>query len=207
MATSGSLYLDDFQLVEKGPSIDVATAPLSTIVERLAHRQFNALWTARNKTSGLIPNSSDDVQLGAQHNNRRRLESARGHTSRLGHPVGCRCVHGPGGDVTQYESRSNDFSADPIFESGHGGSDRNRGVQHRRFVYLFGAAQLQIATGHFPALHDAIDSLENRFNFAAFAQSGGFNLAYNPAERLHAVHLQRLYQREEGDSPGGRCLG
>src|SRR5262249_34788697 len=56
-ATSGSLYLDDFTLQENGPSIDVPTAPINDIVERLARRQFMGLWAARNKTSGLIPNS------------------------------------------------------------------------------------------------------------------------------------------------------
>ena len=62
---NGSIYLDDFNLVEKGPSIDVATAPIETIVERLAKRQFMGLWAARNKTSGLIPNSSNNVAIGA----------------------------------------------------------------------------------------------------------------------------------------------
>ena len=62
---SGSLYLDNFSLHENGPSIDPATAPIDTVVERLVQRQFNALWAARNKTSGLIPNSSDNVLIGA----------------------------------------------------------------------------------------------------------------------------------------------
>ena len=64
-ATSGSLYLDDFTLRENGPSIDVATAPIQDVVERVAKRQFMGLWAARNKTSGLIPNSSDNVAIGA----------------------------------------------------------------------------------------------------------------------------------------------
>lgn len=62
---NGSLYLDDVSLVEKGPSIDVQTAPIQDVVERLAKRQFMGLWAARNKTSGLIPNSSDNVAIGA----------------------------------------------------------------------------------------------------------------------------------------------
>jgi hypothetical protein len=64
-ATSGSLYLDDFTLRENGPSIDPATAPIQDLVERIARRQFMGLWAARNKTSGLIPNSSDNISLGA----------------------------------------------------------------------------------------------------------------------------------------------
>ncbi|HMP07669.1 MAG TPA: hypothetical protein PJ982_15065, partial [Lacipirellulaceae bacterium] len=64
-AASGSLYLDDFTLTEQGPSIDAATAPLETIVERLARRQFMGLWAARSKTTGLVPNTSDNVAVGA----------------------------------------------------------------------------------------------------------------------------------------------
>ena len=44
--------LDDFNLIENGPSIDVATAPIHDVVERIAKRQFMGLWAARNKTSG-----------------------------------------------------------------------------------------------------------------------------------------------------------
>ena len=62
---NGSLYLDDFNLIENGPSIDVATAPIETIVERSPGGSSWALWAARNKTSGLIPNSSDNVSIGA----------------------------------------------------------------------------------------------------------------------------------------------
>ena len=62
---NGSLYLDDFNLIENGPSIDVATAPITTIVERLAKRQFMGAVGGGNKTSGLIPNSSDNVAIGA----------------------------------------------------------------------------------------------------------------------------------------------
>jgi hypothetical protein len=62
---NGSLYLDDFNLIENGSSLDPATASIEAVVERLAKRQFMGLWAARNKTSGIIPNSSDNVVLGA----------------------------------------------------------------------------------------------------------------------------------------------
>ncbi|HYO24840.1 MAG TPA: hypothetical protein VEQ85_07815 [Lacipirellulaceae bacterium] len=64
-ATSGSIYLDDFTLRERGGPIDTATAPIATIAERLAERQFSGLWTARNRTTGLVYNSSDDAHLAA----------------------------------------------------------------------------------------------------------------------------------------------
>ena len=120
-ASNGSLYLDDFELVEKGPTIDVATAPIHDVVEQLAHRQFDALWTARNKTSGLIPNSSDNVlDRRTQHDYRRRVEAALGDPSRLGHADRRRRLHGTARHLAQYESQSDDVSADAISRPGDG---------------------------------------------------------------------------------------
>lgn len=64
-SVSGSIYLDDFSLREAQPALDPQTAPITSVVERLAERQFSGLWTARNRTTGLIYNSSDDANLAA----------------------------------------------------------------------------------------------------------------------------------------------
>ncbi len=44
---SGNVYFDDMALVENGPSIDAATAPIQDVVERIAKRQFMGLWAAQ----------------------------------------------------------------------------------------------------------------------------------------------------------------
>lgn len=179
---SGSLYLDDFELVEKGGSIDVATAPMSTIVERLAHRQFDALWTARNKTSGIIPNTSDNVTLGA-------LNTTTGVVWTL--PSAIR--HGW---VTQTEA---DAYMGQLVTSLNTNRDQTEYLP-TRFLDLvtaspsattqeeessIDAAFLALALHNYKsqpatpsALHDSIDALENRFDFSAFAGAGAFRQAY-----------------------------
>lgn len=62
---SGAIFLDDFTLRERGGAIDPATAPIETIADRIAERQFSGLWSARNRTTGLIYNSSDDADIAA----------------------------------------------------------------------------------------------------------------------------------------------
>jgi hypothetical protein len=177
---NGSLYLDDFALIENGPSLDVATAPIQTIAERLARRQFMALWAARNKTSGLIPNSSDNVAVGA-------LNTTTGVVWNL--PSAIRR-----GWVMQAE-------ADSYMNQLVASLNTNRNQTTfllTRFLDLVTAAPVtdheessidaafialalhnyksQSATA--PALRDAIDALENRLNFAAFASPGAFRQAY-----------------------------
>jgi hypothetical protein len=46
--TSGQIYLTDVALTERGSPIDIDASPLASLVERLACRQWRALWAARN---------------------------------------------------------------------------------------------------------------------------------------------------------------
>ncbi|MGO9115281.1 MAG: hypothetical protein ACLP9L_39210 [Thermoguttaceae bacterium] len=55
---SGRVYLSDVWLVEPGGPVDIDTSPLPVLVERLARRQWDALWSARNRNHGMIPNNS-----------------------------------------------------------------------------------------------------------------------------------------------------
>lgn len=54
-AVNGSVFFDDFSLIEAGGSLDIATASTRDLAERLAERQWNGLWGARNRDNGLIP--------------------------------------------------------------------------------------------------------------------------------------------------------
>jgi hypothetical protein len=177
---NGSLYLDDFHLIENGPSIDVATAPIETIVERLARRQFMGLWAARNKNSGLIPNSSDNVAIGA-------LNTTTGVVWNL--PSAIRR-----GWVTQADA---DAYMNQLVATLHSNRDQTTYLPTRFLDLANGnpvtdheessidAAFIALALHHYksqpgtPAeLRDAIDTLQNRFNFAAFATTGAFRQAY-----------------------------
>ncbi len=51
----GTIYLDDAAFLEPGGPIDVNSAPLTTMVERLAERQFRGLWGSRNHATGYVP--------------------------------------------------------------------------------------------------------------------------------------------------------
>ena len=55
---SGQVYLSDVSLVEPGGPVDIDTSPLPVLVERLARRQWDALWSARSRSHGMIPNNS-----------------------------------------------------------------------------------------------------------------------------------------------------
>ena len=56
--SDGRVYVDKLRLIEKGGPVNVDTRPLSELVERLTRRQWDALWTARSRVHGLVPNVS-----------------------------------------------------------------------------------------------------------------------------------------------------
>ena len=55
---SGQVYLSDVSLLEPGGPVDIDTSPLPVLVERLARRHWDALWSARSRSHGMIPNNS-----------------------------------------------------------------------------------------------------------------------------------------------------
>jgi hypothetical protein len=172
--------LDDFNLVENGPSIDVTTANMNTIVERLARRQFMGLWAARNKTSGLIPNSSDNVAIGA-------LNTTTGVVWNL--PSAIR--HGW---VTQAEA---DSYMTTLVSSLNANRNQTQFLP-TRFLDLvtalpvdneeessIDAAFIAMALHNYKsqpatpvALRNNISALESRFDFSAFVTPGAFRQAY-----------------------------
>lgn len=179
-ATSGSLYLDDFTLQENGPSIDVAAAPIQDIVERVARRQFMGLWAARNKTSGLIPNSSDNVSIGALNTTtgvvwnlpaaiRRGWVTQSDADTYMGQLVAS--VNTNRNQTTYLPTRFLDLvTAAPVTDHEESSIDASF------FALALHNYKSQTATP--AALRTSIDTLENRFNFAAFAGPDAFKQAY-----------------------------
>ena len=179
-AASGSVYLDDFNLRENGPAIDVATAPIRDVVERLAKRQFMGLWAARNKTSGLIPNSSDNVDIGALNTTTGvvwNLPSAIRHgwvaqadaDAYMGQVV--TSLNTNRNQTTYLPTRFLDLvTAAPV-------TDHEESSIDASFVALaLHKYKQQPATP--VALKNSIDILENRFNFAAFSGPAAFKQAF-----------------------------
>lgn len=177
---NGSLYLDDVALVEKGPSIDAATAPIQDVVERLAKRQFMGLWAARNRTSGLIPNSSDNVAIGA-------LNTTTGVVWNLPAAIRRGWVAQSDADtyMTQLVSSLNTnrnqttylptrfldlVTAAPV-------TDHEESSIDTAFVAL-ALHKYKQQPGTPAALKSSIDTLENRFDFSAFSGPAAFKQAF-----------------------------
>jgi len=179
-AANGSLYLDDFSLIENGPSIDVATAPINDVVERLARRQFLGLWASRNKISGLVPNSSDNTSIGALNTTtgvlwnlpaavRRGWVSQSAADNYVGQLVGT--LNTNRNQTTFLPTRFLDLvSGAPV-------TDHEESSIDAAFMALALHNYKQQPTTA-PALHDSIDTLENRFDFSAFSGVGAYRQAY-----------------------------
>lgn len=182
---TGSLYLDDFALRENGPSIDPATAPIETVVERLAHRQFHALWASRNKTTGIIPNSSDNVVLGALNTTtgvvwtlpsavRRGWVAQADADAYMGQLVNSLNVNR--NQTTYLPTRFLDL----VTASPNVLAEREESSIDAAFIALaLHNYKSQPATP--VALRDSISTLESRFDFSAFVRPTAFNHAYFPA--------------------------
>jgi hypothetical protein len=185
-AASGSLYLDDFVLREKGPAIDVQTAPIKTIVERLALRQFNGLWAARNKTTGIVPNTSDDGELGS-------LNTTTGVVWTLPAAVRRGWVTQADADaymtqlVTALNTNRNQTTYLPtrfldIATAAPAGGGEESTIDASFIALALHNYKSQPTTPM--DLRSAIDALQSRFDFSAFATSSAFRLAYFPGQGL-----------------------
>jgi hypothetical protein len=184
---SGNVYFDDVSLVEKGPSVDVQTAPIQDIVEQLARRQFMGLWAARNKTSGLIPNRSDKVDVGA-------LNTTTGVVWNLPSAVRRGWVTQSDADAYMAQLVSTlDHNRDQTtylptrfldLATGAPTGDHEESSIDASFMALaLHNYKSQPATP--TTLRDDISVLENRFNFAAFAGPGAYKQAYfQPTEQF-----------------------
>lgn len=177
---NGSIYLDDFELIESGPTIDAATAPIRDVVERLAQRQFNALWTARNKSSALIPNSSDNASIGA-------LNTTTGVVWNLPAAIRRGWVSQADADsymlqlTTTLNSNRNQTTYLPTrfldLATGAPVTDHEESSIDAAFIAL-ALHQYKSQPGTAPAVAAAIDGVQDRFNFSAFMTSGAARQAY-----------------------------
>jgi hypothetical protein len=180
-ALNGSAYLDDVDLQEKGPSIDLASASINTIAERLAYRQFMGTWSARNKYSGLIPNSSDNVSIGA-------LNTTAGVLWNLPSAIRRGWVTQSAADtwvnqlITSLNANRNQTTYLPTrfldLATAAPVTDHEESSIDASFIALALHNYKSQPGLSDPSLAGKIDTLENRFNFAAFAGVGAFRQAY-----------------------------
>ena len=188
-SVSGSIYLDDFSLREARPELDPQTAPIASVVERLAERQFSGLWTARHRTTGLIYNSSDDANLAA-------MNTTGGVLWML--PAAVRQGWVAQADADAFAGQvvaslntnlnSSDYVPtrfiNPSSAAVPGGSNEESSIDASFIALGLHNYKTQAAT---PApLAASIDAVVNRFEFDAFAAPAGFRLAYFPGSGFTA---------------------
>jgi hypothetical protein len=187
VVVGGSIFLDDLVLIERGPALDPQTAPIRDLVERLASRQFDALWGMRDRTTGVLPTISayaDVVALNVTAMLVNLLPTAldRAWISQsqaddyVLRVVGslntamdiARSNYSGGYLPPRYMDR---LSLNPSYVMEESPADAAF-----MFLALYQYKSLPSAA---PAVRSAIQSLLNRFNFAAFASPQGWKLAFD----------------------------
>ncbi len=183
-AITGSYYFDDFSFIEPGGPIDTQTAPIGTIVERLAERHFSGLWTARNRVSGLVYNHKDGVGTAA-------MNITGGTLWMLPKAVERGWVSQGDADTfvsqvaTSLNTNLNQTSyvptrfINPLTAGLPGGQNEESSIDSSFIALALHNYKKQPTTS--PALAAQIDAVQNRFQLDAFAVPAGFRLAYFPA--------------------------
>jgi hypothetical protein len=188
-SASGSIHFDDFTFHEVAGSIDPQTAPIAALAERLAERQFMGLWTARNRATGLIYNTSDDTGIAA-------LNTTAGVIQTLPSAVRRGWVSQAAADemvglvATALDANLNQVTAGqeryvPTRFIGPSNGNRPGGVNEESSIdasfILLALHGYKLRPSTPGALESTIDAVENRFRLDAFGAAGGFRLAYFPA--------------------------
>jgi hypothetical protein len=177
---SGQVYLSDMSLVEPGGPVDINTSPLPVLVERLARRQWDALWSARNRSHGMIPNNSYQATDAGLNTTAAVLWMLPAATRR--------------GWVQQANA---DRYVESLVHTIDGLLDRAKYLPPRNVDWTtlkpsllpeessVDAAFLTLALYQYkrlpstsPALRTAIDQTQNRFDFSAFSCPEGWRMAY-----------------------------
>lgn len=180
---AGEILLDDVVLMEPGGPLDSDSAPLSEIVQRLARRQWDALWSARHREHGMLPNHSYQATDAGLNVTAALLWMLPAATRR--------------GWVEQEEA---DAYVEALLETIGSLLDRAKFLPPRNVDWVslrpsllpeessVDAAFLALALHQYKtlqanssALSEAIDRTQQRFNFAAFASPRGWRMAYRYA--------------------------
>jgi hypothetical protein len=186
---AGCVCLDDLTLTEPGGPLDVATSPLERLVDRLVRRQWDALWAARSRSSGLIPNNSyqsSDAGLNTTAAVLWMLPAAVDHA------------------WVSHEHA--DGYVRLVAETFQGLLDRSLYLPPRNVDWVtlqpsllpeessVDAAFLALALHQYQSLpatsaelRQVIERVQNRLDFAAFARPAGWRMAYRYATRSHAA--------------------
>jgi hypothetical protein len=188
-SASGSIYLDDFTFHEAAGSVDPASAPLPVLAERLAERQFMGLWTARNRATGLIYNTSDATGAAALNTTAgviQTLPSAirRGWVNQADADAMVAAVAGAlQANLDQTTPGQQRYVPtrflNPATAARPGGDNEESSIDASFLLLALQGYKSRPATSSSAAA--SIDAAIDRFRLDAFAAANGFRLAYFPA--------------------------
>ncbi|GAB4108689.1 MAG: hypothetical protein Kow00105_16300 [Phycisphaeraceae bacterium] len=185
-AINGQLIFDDMVLIEPGGALDPATAPLEDLVQRLARRQFDALWGSRDPDTGAVETLSSFGRLLSMNTTGSLIKMLPGAIDRgwvtraeadafvqatvntLNSTMDNTIAAGDGGFLPpRYIDRATFTSAAPYEESSIDSA----------FMFL-ALYQYKSQAGTSAGLRANIETLLDRFNFAAFSSFNGWRMAW-----------------------------
>lgn len=179
-SVNGAIDLDDMILVERGGPLAIQSAPVNSLIERLAQRQFVGLWGARDRATGMVPSLSSWADVCAINVLAALVQSLPGAIDR-------NWVSASAADqyVTQVVASLNTIMNSALYVPPRYVDRVSLAPAHVREESSVDAAFLFLALYTYQvrpataiALRTSIIALLGRFNFAGFSSPGGWRLAY-----------------------------
>jgi hypothetical protein len=197
-AVSGKVYLDDVDLIEPGGAVDPAQTSPEVLAQRLAKREFDALWGTRDPNTGLLPAISSFEDVTALNVTAALLKSlpnavaqgwisssaADGYVAQVVQTLGT-ILNQDTYLPARYVDR---VSLQPDYDIEVSSADA-------AYMYL-ALYQYEWLSGTSAALRTNIGQLLARFNFKPFATSQGWLMSYDPAGKTFSTGIYDEYSGE-----------
>lgn len=181
---SGTMLVDDFQFREAAGALDSQTASLTDLASRVAQRQFQGLWGSRNYVNGLIPIGSGSSGIGAMNTTAAMVKMLPAAVQR-----GWLTASAADAYVQQVVSTMNTAMNSSTYTpprymnmTNLSAAINEESVIDTAFMAL-ALHQYKSLPTTTPALAAQIDTVQNRFNLAAFSDTQlptlGWKLGFN----------------------------
>lgn len=200
-AVSGAIYLDDVVLTEPGGPVDPTQTPVAALAQQLAKRAFDALWGARDRSTGLVPGLSTYENVMATNVTAALVKSLPGAVSRgwlspaaadgyvtlLTQTLGQIMNH-----ATYLPARYVDrVSLEPNYKAEESSIDA-------ALMYLALEQYKSQLSSSSATLGTSLGQLLGRFDFAPFATAQGWRMSYDPVAENFSADVYNGYSGEIG---------
>ncbi len=199
-AVNGSIYVDDLTLIEPGGPVNPASTSFDVLAERLAVRTFDALWGARDRTTGLLPTITSFQDIVALNSTAGLIKSLPGAIERdwITRAEGDAYIATVLQSLDQVLDHStylparylNRLSLEPAFKVEESSVDA-------ALIYL-SLFQYRSLPETSPALRAMADGVLARFDFGSFATAKGWRFAFNPNSQTFSSGTYDGYSTEVG---------